>query len=798
MFLNNLKIALRIFFKTKLYGVINIVGLSIAIAFCLLTFLFINDEYSYDRFHENGDRIFALYKTDFKSDNVKNRPSPLDVSSNPDLVKSPSHSLSMLKLVEDRMPEIESLVRFGGWTTTIKKEGKSHSEVMRYVDQSLFDVFSFELIHGNKETALNELKNVVITEELALKYFGKSNVIGKILNLGTAKIEAYEITAIVKKPRHSSIEVNIFLPFENYYVYKSYRQDSWGYMATQAFLYLKEGVDKQEVAKKISNLYQERFVEEINKKRIELGLSEDNPVTQFDLINIQNLYLNPSLGTVKGSTPLYSFILGTVALLILVIAALNYVAISVSSANARSKEVIIRKVVGASRNQLKRQFYTESFLITLLSLIIGYTLMQLLLPMFNELSGKSIILTAQIQSAILLFGLMLWMLFAIMIGGYPAQILSRFKIANGLKGHATYKIKPWLIKGMVVFQFTICVFFISMGLTMNKQFQYMNDKDLGFDKDQVVIVDAKGVAEILTQKLTLEPSVSNVSKSIGFPTSVDLKVVFNGIEYRISSTAVGYDFFKTLGIEFVSGRPFDIQRDREFEKTKRVVNESYYKLISEDTLRNSHKDWVIGVVKDFHFESLNNKIRPMEFSLSDLKNFSKMIIKLRANNIREGLDVIESAWNEVAPDQIMGLIFLDDQLANNYKDSKKWGSIIDISAIIAMLIACSGLFGLTAINAMNQSKEIGIRKVLGANLSSLIILLNRPTLWLILLAQVIAIPLSYYFMEQWLNGFAYHTTIEYEQFLYSASICMFIVVLTVLYHSFKTSNISPKHLLRDD
>lgn len=800
MLLNNLKIALRIFTRYKLYGIINMAGLSVAVAFCLLAGLYVKDEFSYDKFHEKGDRIYTMYRMDFKSDDLETEAGFFDVSPRTNVTKGISQFMPLTTLLEERVPEIETLVRSQYNGTVVAKEGRITSEAARYVDKAFFEVFSFDFVYGNPETALSELKSMVVTEEVAIKYFGTTDVLGETLYLGSEEAEGYLISGVIKKPQNSSISLNIVLRFENSFSYQE-RKDSWVYQSTAVFLLLKEGADRATVEEKIRDIYVERFEERIEGQREMLKLSEANPVVAFGLQNIEDLYLDPTIRFGKSSSPLYSYILIAVGLIILCIACINYASINISLSGARSSEMAIRKVIGSSRGQLTSQFYTESFVVTLAAVLLGYSLMQVCLPLFADVSDKNVVLQPLDHMIILVVCIAAAFVISLLVGVYPARILSKINLVKNLKGNSTHKIKPGLIKGMVVFQFVLCIFFVALGVTMHKQLTYINEKDLGFDKEQVAYIDnAWGTTEQLKQALASEPSiVSSVGLGGIFGAGRSLSSLMSkGVEYEVNNVFSDYDFFETMGVEFISGRGFDPERSRDSEKKLRVVNETLYNIIKTDTLYASMLNDVIGVVKDFHFESLNEEIAPMQFMLREPEFLSMVYVKLNANLVKEGIEAMERSWNSLESGREFEYGFLDDYLNANYKDSVRWGKIIDISAFIAIVIACSGLFGLTGVNIMNRTKELGIRKVLGANHWSLLTLLNKQTIWLILMASAISLPAWLYFTEQWFANYAYHASIGADIFLKAGGICLVIVFLTISFHSLKASRINPVKLLRDN
>lgn len=800
MLRNHFKIAWRVFSKRKLYGAINLAGLSIAMAFCLLVSLYVKDEFRYGGFHEKGDRLFLLHSISFKSDDLQIEPNIFDTKPNPNIRKSVPETHSFISLIKERIPEITSLVKVDWGSVSIKKEGKLLTERARYVDPSFFEAFTFNFLYGSPETALDGLKDLVITEEIAMKHLGRLDVVGETIQLGGDKDDVYTIGGVIEKPEYSILDLAVILRIENSHNYIESR-DGRGYASVAPFLLLKEGADPQEVASKITALYKERFADRIEKQRLGLKLSADNPVLVYGLKNIAEIYLDPTIRYGKSSSKLYSYILFCVAVIMILIACINYTAISISLSNARSSEVAIRKVMGSSRKQLVSQFYTESLLMGAVAVIAGYSLLQISLPLFEGLTDKTFELSAADQFMAILLGLAITFFLSLLAGVYPARLMSGLNIVQGIRAKNTYKIKPGLIQGMVVFQFTLCIFFLALGLSMHKQFAYINSRDLGFERDQVVYLSRTwGISDQLKQELDKEPSIiSSVGAGGIFGSGGSLgNIVSKGVEHTMRKVFINYGFFETMGMELVSGRTFDPTRNKEQEVQYYVVNETYYQLYKADTLLSKGLEKVIGVVKDFHFESLNQEIGPVRFLLSDPRFISVMYAKLDKNNIEEGMAAMQRAWDKVAPEEVMSLKFLDEYLASQYKDTQRWGRIIDVSAILAILIACSGLFGLTAINAMNRTKEIGIRKVLGADFPSLLVLLNKQNIWLILISMLIALPLWYYTVNTWVGEFAYRTTIGFDLFALAGILCLLMVLVTASFHSFRTSRINPTTLLRSE
>ncbi|WP_082338177.1 ABC transporter permease [Roseivirga seohaensis] len=799
MIRNHIKMSFRNLSKRRLYSAINFVSLSIAVMIGLLVFVFVKDELSYDGFHAKGDNLFLLYRTDYKTDDPKLEPGWFDATPDKGVEKSISHNLPFLELVKESIPEIDKVIRVEGNFISIKKDEKQLSEYVNYVDSDFFEHFSFNFLYGEPSTALKEIKSAVITDDMAMTLFGRVDVVGETFSSGAEEANIYLISGVIEKPVNSSLEFNIVLNLANSYYYNEH-SDDWHYNAISCFLLLNNSEDASIVSQKISEIYSERFADDISSQREMLKLSAYNPVVQYGLKNIQGLYLDPSISYGKSSSPLYSIVLIGIGLLILLIACINYLSINVASSGSRQLEVSVRKVMGASGTHLRVQFYLEALIISAFSVLGGFTLMQLLLPKFNALAGKSIELSLieniQILSISLLFALVL----AFLAGIYPAQILSRFKVVNGLKGNTTYKIKPLLIRSMVVFQFVLCLFFISMGLVMTRQFNYINDKDLGFDKEQIVYVRGLwGKTQLMKQELASNTEIESVTGVNGIftPSTSRGGIVVNNIQYWVQSARVDFDFFKTFSIPLLEGEYFSEEMGVEALESRTIINKTLFDLYKSDTaMYNLVQKDIQGVVNDFHFESLQKSIGPFRFNVANSNSLSDLFVKISAGKTEAGIAAIKAAAEKIVPEKEIEVRFLEDYLNSRYKDSQKWKEIINVASVLGVIIACIGLFGLTGINMANRTKEIGIRKVLGAGFSDVLILLNRQTIWLILLSTAVSLPISYYFMQQWLSGFAYSTSITADIFLLSTCICFLVVVITVSFHSVKSTLSNPIDSLR--
>lgn len=769
---------------------------------CFLVYLFVQDEFSYDNFHKDGEKMFLFHSINYKSDNPTLEAGFWDTEALEGIKKSSTTNLPFLKLIESNIPEIEHITRVETQGLTTIKNGEESSERVHYVDRNFFDHFTYSFISGNTDMALKDISDVVITEEFAIKHYGSTDVIGQDLVVFGSPNTIYKVTGVIEVPHNTVLDLNILVPVENSYYFKE-NQDNWGYYAISAFFTLKDVSHVKQVNTKVRDIYLDHLGEKILEgQRDMLKLSKTNPVYDFGLKNVSEIYLDPTIQYRKSSSPLYSYILIAISVVILVIASINYLSISIASSAGRRTEIAVRKVVGANLSQLRLQFYLEALLLTLLSVVGGFTLMQTVLPSFNEMAGKSLSPTVTENIQLLGYGLIFGIIISFIAGGYPAQVLARFKVLSGLKGQSTSRVSPRLIKGMVIFQFTLCLVFISMSLVMQQQFKFINNKDLGFDKDQMVMVGGLwGQAELVRQELAKSSYVQRAGTSTGvFSSGGSFGMMnVNGIEHRIRRVRVGQEFLETLDLSFVDREGFPRPENNKLIEGKSYINETYFDLIVNDSLTFSYmKDRIGGVVEDFHFESLQTEIYPIVFDLAESSVLSTLFVKLNAGKTEQGIADIKEAYEKVTQDPLQEVRFMDDYLATRYKDSQRWQSIIDASTTLGILIAGIGLFGLTGINLGNRKKEISIRKVLGANFNQIAFLLNRQTLILILVSALISIPISYQLIGQWLEGFAYHVEISAQLFLSSVLVLMAISFATVIFHSLKSVRTNPADVLRNE
>ncbi len=818
MLKNYFKIAFRNLRKQKLYSLINILGLSLGISCCIIIYLFIQDEYSFDRFHANGENIYRLEEIQYEKAQSEIEPTPFFDSRSPEGVsRHPYLPIPLGPTLKERIPEIVNYVRADESAFLVRRGDQAFEEDVLLADSSFFEIFSFPLIRGSAETVLDDPGNIVLTPESAAKYFGDEDPMGQslILNIrGEEKV--FTVSGIAKAPPvHSSIPFSMVSRIENKPFYER-NMERWFSFNTPLFVELRPDADLEQFRAKLNDFAVERYGESWEKDRERLGLPEEEPVMEFAFTPLTGMHLNAAVEWPKVSNPLYSYILGAIAILILVIACINYITLALARSSGRAKEVGIRKASGAKRNQIALQFWGETQLLTLFAVVAGLCLAELLMPFFNSLAGKSLAISYLENAGFLGVLLGITVVTGLIAGSYPALVLSRYSPVEVLKSNSTFKFKPRLTKVLLVVQYSLSVFLIISSVIMFRQLDYVSGKDLGYEEDQLVFIpthtgwneEGTRLMELYRNKLNGVTGVSRVSGMAPAFTRGSNRYGFDiDGEYKTSYIYfVDEELVNTLGIELVAGRNFSADRPSD-ETDAIIVNQALVESMGWEEPIGQQLPWkgeenpstVIGVMKDFHYLSLESEIQPMLFHMDHSQGgVASIAVKIEQGMIGETLPQLEEAWAEVAPFKPFNFWFLDDAVAQQYQDYRKWLQIMGVSTFMAILVACLGLFGLAGLTAVNRTKEIGIRKVLGAGIEQIILLLNKDVVKLIALSLLLAAPLSWYIMEQWLSDFAYRITIGSGVFIISAVFALAIAVATVSYHSLKAAMVNPAESLKNE
>ncbi|HEY6977863.1 MAG TPA: ABC transporter permease [Chitinophagaceae bacterium] len=795
MIKNYFKIALRQLWKNKFYSGINILGLAIGLTSCLLILLYVNYELSYDQFHKNRDSIYRITET-FKVSNgtMSTGLTPYKIA--PDL--------------KDHFPAIEKIVRIDADIDRFVIENGNKKFFERSVtsaDPDFFQVFSFQLLKGNPGTALKEPYTIVISDKEAEKYFPGKEALGETLRLTDPfdhKSFNAKITGVFKAmPANSHFHRDFILSMATADILIPQRKDELGWTSVYSYLLLTPGTDAKKLETDIHNYIFKNYPE--------------NAVqwwTDFPLLPLNNIHLHSALKEElePNGDIAYIYIFSAIAFFIMLLACINYMNLATARAARRAREVGIRKVIGAERKQLIGQFLGESIIVTMLALGIAIILTKFSLPFFNSLSEKNIQLTIA-DSKLLWIITAITFLLGIITGVYPAFFLSAFKPIDVLKGSTikTGNHSLFLRKGLVVLQFTISIGLIAGTIIIYRQWDYLQKQKLGINSAQTIIVPAQ--TTILREKYSLLKAELLQNNAIAAVTS-SFKSFTNRIanyssatigEKQLQSmpwTTVDNDFFKTFNIPIVSGTDF-LGKPIKDSIPEFIINESAAQLFGMahpegkiiQTLGT--RGVISGVCKDFHYESLHTAISPMVFGLStDRMNYTA--IKVRSNNINNTINYIRDQFKKIDPSFLFEYSFLDDDINAMYTSEARFFRVFTVFASLAIFIACLGILGLAAFMASQRTKEIGIRKVLGASVQNISLLLTMDFIKLVLIANFIAWPVAWYFMQKWLDHFPYRISISIWIFLSAAMMALIIASITVGFQAIKAAIANPVKSLRTE
>lgn len=800
MLKNLFKIAFRNIFKNKVYSAINILGLTIGITCSMFLFMYILDELSYDRYHANAGNIYRIVSNIKEPDNA---------------FTWAVAQVPMAQELRNNYPEVKNAVRFYGTGRTLYKNGDKQFNEERFflTDSTVFDMFTYEFIAGDMSTALDNPFSIVLTETIARKYFATpAEALGQ--SLQNQQNDEFKITGVIKDvPYNSHFRFNALIS-------RSSRQNSdggsWGNFGVFTYIQLPEGYD-------LTKMY--ASLDKIVKERVNPIFEQYGITVAYELQNIPDIHLHSKIQdeAEEGGDISYIYIFGAVSAFMLIIACINYMNLATARSANRAKEVGVRKVMGSQRRQLVIQFITESVVLTLIALTLSIILIYALLPSFNGMANKHLPFSYVLQTPVLL-GLLGVTLFAGIVGGsYPAFYLSGFNPVNVLKGKlAARGGSVFFRRGLVVLQFSISIFMLISTLIVFNQLNYMRNKDLGFDKERVVRLtlserELRQKSDALVQRLRQTPEVAGVglaSSSPGQGVGKNLMKVEDNegklVDRGVDLFNADFDFIKTMGMKIVQGR--DFSRDVSSDTTYAVlVNEAMVKRMAWDDPigkklifqgagpnNTDIEKRVVGVVKDYHQNSLYDAIEPIMIILADQNYF--VFVRTAEGDVRQSLTAVENVWKDMFPNHTFQYDFLDQDFNSQYTADEKRSLIFTVFSSLTILIACLGLLGLAAFTTEQRTKEIGVRKVIGASVQSLVTLVSKEFFLLVGLGMLIAFPAAWYFTESWLQNFAYHIELkgEWLTFLLSALLAFIITLLTVGYHVMRAAHSNPVRSLRDE
>ncbi|HLY68409.1 MAG TPA: ABC transporter permease [Puia sp.] len=779
--------------KQKIFSLINILGLTVGITCCLMIFLFIAHELSYDNFHKNGKDIYRVMRVGDLNGAGKEEVAYL----------SPAYSTALLN---DYPDAIEKAVRVMPDNDLITYNNIGFNEKNIYlVDENFFEFFSFPLIKGNPATVLKDPLSLVLTETTAKKYFGNQDPIGKVIEWN--KTLKLKVTGVAR-----DVPANSHLYFDMVAPISYYKDRPWFNQFPNNMLFVYVQLNPNTDPKKLISRFPKFMDKYLGAFYKTQGFSMD--LTMHPLKDIY--FQKPAFDNVRHGSTRVIYIFMSIAILILIIACINFMNLATARAADRSKEVGLRKVLGALRKQLVAQFISEAFLFAIFSSMLALGLLQLLMPAYTNLLGYEMpaywtnpLVYIFIAGVILVVG--------ILAGSYPALLLSSFSPIDSLKGKLKVGKRGVLFrKTLVVFQFSISVLLIISIAVILMQMHYVQNIDLGFNKEHAVIIrlDNNDISEkkiLFKHQLENDPAVLNVSLMSGEPGGFhdiySFKSEAKPNENAMFSTEFAdFEFAKTLGLKIIAGRDFSSQYPTDSlhavlvnrttaKKLGYTPQEAIGKWII-NTMRDSLRRSIVGVVEDFHFSSLKDPIQPFVISTNDDRRLA--LVRIKSGNLASTINRMKNIYASLAPAYPFEYNFLDEQFNQQYKSEERQQSILSIFSVIAIFIACLGLFGLASYTAMKKSKEIGIRKVLGSSVENIVILLSKDLLKPVLLGTIIAIPTGYYIMQKWLEGFAYRVTIEWWLFALAACAAVLIALITVSAQAIKAAVANPVKSLRTE
>jgi len=796
MFKPYFKTAFRNLGRNKVYSFINIAGLSIGLACAMFIMLYVKDEVSFDRFHKNVNNIYRIAR-------IANG---VNKNGNTGILQGPRFT--------QNVPGIKSFVRVQGSTEDIKKgtEVQEQGGVL-HVDSNFFSVLTFPLLSGSPATCLTEPHSIVLSEDAAKKYFATTDAVGKVMMVkeDTAFVP-YKVTAVAKRcPQNSSVQFEILLPFK---VSEADAKDThnWFNSFLTTFVVLDDKANLQTVEKQMQSFYvadaKQTFYEMLKNDG---GNPDDIPMGSYFLQPYSDMHLDTEMpasgGLTNASNPMYSYLLSGIALFVLLIACINFVNLTIARSVKRAKEIGIRKVMGSDRKQLIFQFLSESFLLCTVAFILAIALVQLLLPLFNELANKTLAISYLSDAKLITSYFALYVITGLLAGFYPALVLSGYNPVKTLYSRFQIAGKNYLQKSLVVLQFTLASFLIIATYTIYAQFNFLTNTDLGYDDNNLVIVNKNGLTaadvNVFKNELLKNPNIAGVSVKNAGQRGTGTK---NGVGSTIyfADETVDENYLPLLKIPLVAGRNFSTTFPGDAAQSI-IVNESFVKAahwknpVGEtiSILGSSNQTYhVIGVVKDYHFASLTKKITPQLFNMHG--SYGTYYIKIKPNTAASSLKWIQKTYQQFYPMSSYAYVFKNDENRKQYADVEKWKQIILFGAILTIFISCIGLFGLSVLSAEKRTKEIGIRKVLGASVQQIVTTLSTDFIKLVAIALIIATPLVYIAASKWLQNYPYRITISWWLFASAGILVMLIALFTVSFQSIKAAVTNPVKSLRTE
>ncbi|MEX1137818.1 MAG: ABC transporter permease [Bacteroidota bacterium] len=805
MILNYLKVAFRNVFRHKLYAFINVAGLSLGIAVSILIILFVRNELSYDDFHSNTDRIFRVLTAREK------------VNGSADV--SAWQPMPVVPALKAEFPEILHAARFTTGGTIISNGDNIFQETVMFTDPDAFRMFDIRFLAGNPATALENPAEIILTKAMAEKYFGNAEALGKVLRMRThASDELYVVAGVIEPmPANSSLQFQFLANLRKHSMYEKARE-RWTSSNGSAYVLVSRESSGQALEGKMKAFVGKYFGETIKRWQEGGHLAKKEGAWAMTLQPLTNVHLDQSVGTSpeKEGNPAYSYILGGIAILVLTIACINFVTLAVGRSSGRAKEVGMRKVLGAVRLQLVKQFWGEALLLCILSLGLGLALAELFLPTFSELAGTTLKIDISSDTGLLVGLVALLLVVGVAAGSYPALVLSRFQPVETLKGRFKLGGRGLFTRVLIVFQFGLSIFLVCGALILNEQLHFLITKNLGFRPEQVVVLptyagDPKS-AESLVERFRasvegFEDILSVSATSGAFTHAYDIQgFQINGENKTSFLFRIDEHYLRTLEIPLKEGRNFRKESADDREQGM-IVNEAFLRSMGwpspaagrriegSDSQTMEHMQ-IIGVVPDFHFTSLQNEIKPIVMFMNPEWPLDHLLIRISGKDIPATVQMIHSVWKDVAPSTPFNATFLDEDFRKEYENEMRWGRIVSLASSFAVALACLGLFGLVTLTVSSRTKEIGIRKVLGATGSGIVRLVSREFLAMVILGNILAWPAAYLAARNYLENYAYRIEIDVWTFVIAGLVALAIAFLAMSGQILKAVKANPVEALR--
>ena len=790
MLKNYLLVALRNLRKSKAFSIINILGLALGLCCSLLIFLWVNDERNVDKFHKNGANLFSVYERQYYDNKIEA------------FHGTPGVMADEMKKV---LPEVKYACGLA-WNdlSTFQVGDKIMKEEGNHAGMDFFKMFSYPLLQGKAETALSTPVSIAISRKMSNDFFGSpENAIGKTIRYANNK--DFTVTAVFENlPASSSMKFDYLVNWHSFLEEQAWAKE-WGNNGPRTFIVLRSDADAVAFEKKIVKFLDNYNKEQSNAFRIQLGIQ------RFDDIYLHSQF--NKLGQIEGGRIEYVRLFGIVAIFILVIACINFMNLTTARSVKRAKEIGIRKVVGAFRTSLIRQFIGEAILLTAISMVIAIVLLALVLPAFNQLTQKLIPLPFRDAW---FWGGMIVLIFVtgFISGSYPALFLSSFNPVIVLKGTLKLStLSAWFRKGLVVFQFALSIILIVGTIVVSRQIKFIQTTNLGYDRQNLIYIPLEGDLpkqyQLFKQKGLNMPGIQYISRISQTPTQIENGT--GGVDWEgkdpntlpmFTQAAVGYDFVKTLNIRILDGR--DFSKDFPTDSVGYILNEQALKKIGyKNPIGRPLTFWgkkgtIIGIIKDFHFNSLHVPVNALVIRNGETDGWGSILVKTQAGKTQQALASLGSLCKELNPKFPFTYQFSDEEYAKLYKSEEMTGKLADCFAFLAIFISCLGLLGLAMFTAEQKTKEIGIRKVLGASIPSLFVLLSREFLLFVVIAMLVASPIAWYAMKQWLNDYAYKISISWWMFVLAGLVALAIALFTVSFQAIRASIANPARSLRSE